>query len=69
MLFWENERLDLGVVHHLLVLCFHLQHHRRYSPEGLRWAMKMLADILTNGVSARELLHKNREQLSPDRRQ
>ena len=35
LLFWENERPELGEVHHLLVLCYHLQHPSLYSAEGL----------------------------------
>ncbi len=36
MLGWESERPSvLGEVHHLMVLCYHLQHPSLYSPEGL----------------------------------
>jgi len=52
MLFWENENpRDGSDVHHLMVLCYHLQHPRLYSPEGLSAAMHLLADFLEHDVT------------------
>jgi hypothetical protein len=56
MLFWENENPRDGLeVHHLMVLCYHLQHPRLYSPEGLRAAMRLLADFLERGVTPEDV--------------
>ena len=51
MLFWEAEKPSLGVVHHLMVLCYHLQHPHLYSPEMLLEARRMLADFVVGSVS------------------
>ncbi|NLX56183.1 MAG: hypothetical protein GXY58_13825, partial [Planctomycetaceae bacterium] len=46
MLFWEAESPEYGVVHHFLVLCYHMQHPSLYSPETLDMGKRMLADFL-----------------------
>jgi hypothetical protein len=51
LLFWENERPELGQVHHLLVLCYHLQHPSLYSAEGLAHARRLLAEFVEGGLS------------------
>jgi hypothetical protein len=51
MLGWENEEPALCVVHHLLVLCFYLQHPSRYSPDGLRYGANLLVDFVERGLS------------------
>lgn len=62
MLAWDFEDPEgAGSVHHLTVLCFHIQHPSRYSPEGLNWALKLLDDAIIKGVSAVEL----RKQVGP----
>ena len=55
MLFWENEHPSYGEVHHLMVLCYHLQHPSLYSPEGLSAAMYLLGDFLERGVTTEEV--------------
>jgi len=54
LLFWENERPELGQVHHLLVLCYHLQHPGLYSAEGLSHASRLLAEFVEGDVSPEE---------------
>ncbi|MCC6904431.1 MAG: hypothetical protein IT326_01215 [Anaerolineae bacterium] len=51
MLYWEAERPELGAVHHLMVLCFHLQHPALYSPEGLEEAKRLLIAFVRAGAS------------------
>lgn len=64
MLFWEWEIPDYrGEVHHLLVLCYHLQHPSLYSPEGLHAAMHLLAVFLERGVMTEEVRRSNRATL------
>ncbi len=38
MLYWETEEPSRWAVHHLMVLCYHLQHPHLYSPETLAGA-------------------------------
>lgn len=50
MLFWEAENPAYGEVHHLMVLCYHLQHPSLYSPEGLTEARKLLAEFVEREI-------------------
>lgn len=44
MLIWEfADEGGAGAVHHLSVLCYHIQHPQMYSPQGLRHAIDLLA--------------------------
>lgn len=51
MLAWEHENPANWAVHHLTVLCYHLQHPSLYSPEGLNGAISLLADFLERGLT------------------
>jgi hypothetical protein len=51
MLAWENEYPGLGVVHHLTVLVYYLQHPSRYSPEGLAGARETLQGFVEGGLT------------------
>ena len=62
------ERPELGVVHHLLVLCFHLQHPNRYSPEALAWGRETLADWVERGVTPHDVRQRERGRLSSSNR-
>jgi len=59
MLFWENEDPARWEVHHLMVLCYHLQHPGLYSAEGLAVARGLLADFIEHGLSPEEVRKKN----------
>ncbi len=50
MLAWEFEHQLLDV-HHLLVLCYHLQHPSLYSPEGLAFGKQLLVQFLEDKVT------------------
>ena len=51
MLFWEVENPGDGAeVHHLMVLCYHLQHPSLYSPAGLSEARRLLAEFVERGL-------------------
>ena len=61
MLFWEQENpRDGSEVHHLTVLCYHLQHPRLYSPEGLSAAVHLLADFLERGLTPEDVRRRHR---------
>lgn len=51
---WELEH-QLYDVHHLMVLCYHLQHPHLYSPEGLAGAKQMLASFLEEGLTPQQM--------------
>lgn len=67
MLYWEAENPANGAVHHLMVTCYYLQHPRLYSPEGLVWAMKLLADFLT-GMAPAEMRTRMRAEVDSGHR-
>ncbi|HET7768629.1 MAG TPA: DUF5946 family protein [Chloroflexota bacterium] len=67
LLAWEMERPELGVVHHLLVLCFHLQHPSLYSPEALAWGRETLVDFLERGVTPHDVRQRERGAASARR--
>ena len=67
LLAWEYERPELRQQHHLLVLAYHLQHPRLYSPEGLAYARQMLANFLV-GLSSAAARARAQAVLGPDRR-
>lgn len=60
MLYWENERPELGEVHHLMVLCYQLQHPGLYSAEGLTHALQLLAEFVEGGLSPAEARRRQR---------
>lgn len=62
MLFWEAEVPARGAVHHLAVLCYHLQHPSLYSPEGLQAALRLLVMFVEQGVPP----HTARQQMAAD---
>lgn len=69
MLFWESERPEIGVVHHLMVLCYHLQHPGLYAPAGLEHAKTLLVKFVEEGVSPQTLRARMRDQVDSGKRQ
>jgi len=67
MLFWETENPDFDV-HHLMVLCYHLQHPGLYSPEGLRGAADLLGDFLERGLTPADIRRRDRTSLDSGKR-
>jgi hypothetical protein len=68
MLFWEAEFPLLGEVHHLMVLCYHLQHPALYSPEGLRFSRGLLEDFVARGISPAEIRQRDRDKVDSGKR-
>jgi hypothetical protein len=68
MLFWEAENSALGEVHHLMVLCYHLQHPSLYSPEGLEYSKGLLVDFVERGLSTEEVRQRSRDQVDSGKR-
>ncbi len=59
MLYWENEDLKRGAVHHLMILAYHLQHPSQYSPEGLKYSQQLLVDFVERGVTPQQVVKNN----------
>lgn len=55
MLFWEAENPANGVVHHLMVLCYHLQHPTLYSADGLAAGKQLLTAFVKDGRSPADI--------------
>ncbi len=67
--FWEIEHMSVnGVVHHLMVLCYHLQHPSLYAPDGLRHATGLLVDFVERGVSPQTVRIRDRDKVDSGRR-
>jgi hypothetical protein len=68
MLAWEQENSGYGEVHHLMVLCYHLQHPSLYSPEGLSGAIRLLADFLERGLTTEQVRKRARSTVNSHKR-
>ena len=64
LLYWENEDPSYGAVHHLLVLCYHLQHPGLYSPQGLEQALQLLVDFLEHGLTPEQARQRSQKKLA-----
>jgi len=68
MLGWEAENPGRLVVHHLMVLGYHLQHPSLYSPQGRAGAKQLLVDFLERGKSPQQVRKKNKSKVSSTNR-
>ena len=68
LLFWEAENPSLGVVHHLMVLGYHLQHPSLLSPEGLSEMIALLEAFVKQGASTDVVRKQNRSRLDSRQR-
>jgi hypothetical protein len=68
MLFWENEQPVRGVVHHLMVLCYHLQHPRLLAPDGLAEMRKLLAEFVEQGIAPQQVRRRSKARVDSGRR-
>ena len=68
MLFWEAEYPVYGEVHHLMVLCYYLQHPSLYSPAGLHEARRLLAEFVERGTAPFEVRQRNRDRVDSSKR-
>lgn len=56
MLAWDfSDFAGVGQVHHLMVLCYYLQHPSHYSPEGLTHAIQILKKVIEESFTDRDL--------------
>ena len=68
MLYWEAENGVNGEVHHLMVLCYHLQHPHLYSREGLAEGLRLLEAFVAAGVSPAEIRRRSRARVASGKR-
>ena len=69
MLVWEMEDPSLYVVHHLLVVSYHLQHPSLYSPEGFSGARVLLREFVDAGMSTEAVRKRDKSALDSGRRE
>ena len=67
LLSWEWE-YNLQEVHHLLVLCYHMQHPHLYSPETLESSKHMLAQFIEDGMTPQRMRQTMRERVDSGKR-
>jgi hypothetical protein len=61
ILSWESEYPDqTRAVHHLLVLCYYLQHPHLYSPQGLEGAKQLLVAFVEEQATPDEVRRRQR---------
>ena len=68
MLAWEHEKPENLLVHHLMVLGYHLQHPSLYSPEGLSGATGLLADFLERSMTPEQVRRRDRATVNSHER-
>ena len=68
MLFWEAEDPARGEVHHLTVLCYHLQHPQLYSPDGLSGGLQLLRAFVRDGIPPAEIRRRVRSTVNSKNR-
>lgn len=68
MLYWESEDPARGAVHHLMVLCYHLQHPELYSADGLRGALELLEQFVGQGLSPEQVRRQTRSRVDSAKR-
>ncbi len=66
---WESEYPDkTQAVHHLLVLCYYLQHPQLYSPQGLQEAKQLLAAFVEQTARPREVRRQQHASVDSGKR-
>ncbi len=68
LLFWEDEKPANWEVHHLTVLCYHLQHPSLYAAAGLQSAKGLLVRFIEEGISPQTIRTQMRDQVDSGRR-
>ncbi len=68
MLFWETENPANWVVHHLTVLCYHLQHLGLYSSAGLEGGKQLLIAFVRDGRSPADVRRASRDKVNSKNR-
>lgn len=59
---------ELGRLHHLMVLSYHLQHPSLYSPDGLTYSKGLLVDFLERGITPQQVRQRSRDVVNSKNR-
>jgi predicted nucleic acid-binding Zn ribbon protein len=68
LLAWEFEDPRRWDVHHLMVLCYHIQHPSLYSPGGLHGATELLGQFLEQRLSPGQVRRRIRRKVDSGKR-
>lgn len=68
MLYWEHEFPALGVVHHLMVISYHLQHPHLYSPQGLNGIQQQLKQFIETDITPEQMRQGMRQAVDSGKR-
>lgn len=68
MLFWEREDSSRWEVHHLTVLCYHLQHPHLYSEDGLTNGIGLLTAFVRDGIPSSEIRRTSKDKINSKHR-
>jgi hypothetical protein len=68
MLFWEHEDFSRWEVHHLTVLCYHLQHPHLYSEDGLTNGIDLLTAFVRDGIPPSEIRRTSKDKVNSKNR-
>ncbi len=68
MLFWEHEDSSRWEVHHLTVLCYHLQHPHLYSEDGLTNGIGLLTAFVRDGIAPSEIRRTSKDKVNSKNR-
>lgn len=69
MLFWEHEDSSRWEVHHLTVLCYHLQHPNLYSEDGLTNGIDLLTVFVRDDISPSEIRRTSKDKVNSKNRE
>lgn len=68
-LYWEQADIEhLGIVHHLMVLSYYLQHPSLYAPDGLAFAKGLLVGFVVRGITPQEVRQREAANLDSGKR-
>ncbi len=65
---YEYEDPACGAVHHITVLCYNLQHLRRFTGEALEWSRAALKTAIERGTSPAYLRRQARDRYEGSQR-
>ena len=68
-LYWEFENPELLPAHHLMVLCYHIQHPHLYSEEALKLAHQLLKQFVTTDITPEAMRERMKALVDSSKRQ
>lgn len=68
ILYWEQEDSRVAAVHHLTVLCYHLQHPSLFTNDALRFGRQQLHEFVIEGLSPQAMRQRIGEKVDSGKR-